>query len=271
MQISALYIYPVKSLAGLAVPRAQLQTRGFWYDRRFMLIDRRNTFVTQRKHPHMALLRIEDAGDAWRIHHTNRRALGSLEIPKQPAPLGATLQVNIWEDTVQAQPLGQATDRWFSEALGMDLRLVYLPDSAERQVDLQYAEVGDQVSLADGFPYLITNSASLQDLQKRLGQSIDMRRFRPNIVVDAAQAWEEDQWTELRSGEIRFRSLKPCARCQLITVDPDTAERSAEPLRILASARHRDNEVLFGVNAVWAAERSTTQQYLAVGDQLQVG
>jgi uncharacterized protein YcbX len=138
-----------------------------------------------------------------------------------------------------------AGSAWFSRALGRPLLLVCMPDDSERPVDPTYARPGDLVSFADGYPLLLVNRASLE----ALGES-DVRRFRPNLVVSGAAAWAEDGWRALAVGELHLRTPKPCARCAIPGIDPDTARITKEPLRTLAHLRTRDHQVYFGINAI---------------------
>ncbi|HQN40865.1 MAG TPA: MOSC domain-containing protein, partial [Pseudomonadales bacterium] len=123
-----------------------------------------------------------------------------------------------------------------------------LPDSSRRPVDPRYATASDQVSFADGFPLLLIGAASLDELNSRLDQPVSMRRFRPNLVVSGGAAFAEDGWRRLRIGTITFRVAKPCARCAIPGIDPDSGQTTAEPLRTLARFRRRDGVIYFGQN-----------------------
>ena len=130
----------------------------------------------------------------------------------------------------------------------MKLRLVVMPDSTERKADPRYARHNENVSFADGFPYLVISQASLDDLNGRLAEPIEMRRFRPNFVITGTEPFAEDQWKHITIGDLRFEVVKPCARCVLTTINPETAEKGAEPLKTLASYRRNGNKILFGQN-----------------------
>jgi uncharacterized protein YcbX len=246
-------IYPIKSLAGISVASAKVEPKGLALDRRWMLVDQDGQFLSQRRDPQMALLQLEWADeqqDAVQISHRTRQ-IESLHLPLRIPDSAERIQVQIWEDRVAAIPVGIEFDTWFSQALQKECRLVYMPESEQRGVDPDYAQSEDTVSFADGFPYLIANEASLQDLNQRLDIPVTMDRFRANLIFKGAEAWAEDKWKGFRIGAVALRSLKPCARCVLITVDPLTGEKSPEPLSTLSQFRKRGHKVLFGINACW--------------------
>lgn len=259
MKIGALYIYPIKSCGGIAVDRARVTLRGLERDRRWMVTDARGRFVSQRELPEMA--RVELALGARGFVATRDGA--TLELPFVLAD-GPRVDVEVWDDRVAAvRHDGGST--WFTHALGREVQLVCMPDDVERAVDPDYARGGDIVSFADGFPLLVTNRASHDDLNTRSTFRTDVRRFRPNLVVDGAAPWAEDEWRALRVGGLTLRTPKPCARCTIPSVDPDTAAITKEPLRTLATLRTRDHRVLFGVNAIPDGEGE-----IAVGDAVDV-
>ncbi len=158
--------------------------------------------------------------------------------------------VVIWDDTVTAREVSARHSAWFSERLGMACKLVFFPEENIRPVDPRYKVNNEHVSLADAYPLLIIGQSSLDDLNTRLESPVPMDRFRPNLVFSGGEPFEEDTWREFTVGTNRFVGVKPCARCVLTTVNQETAERGAEPLRTLATYRKRDNKILFGQNLV---------------------
>ncbi|HKK75201.1 MAG TPA: MOSC N-terminal beta barrel domain-containing protein [Saprospiraceae bacterium] len=268
IQLTDIKIYPIKSLAGISVASASVEPKGLALDRRWMLVDNQGRFLSQRKDPQMALLHLEwhtAAQEILRISH-RKKTLPPLLLPLEIKLSEERIKVSIWDDELMAIPLGQGYDEWFSRALDRNCRLVYMPSSDRRPVDPDYAQAEDSVSFADGFPYLLANHASLQDLNERLRTPITMDRFRANLIIEGTEAWAEDSWTSFKIGEVVFRSLKPCARCVLITVDPATGEKSPEPLKTLSRFRKSGNKVLFGINACWNLESGSE---LKVGDQVE--
>ena len=243
--LKSLYRYPVKSLRGGGFDTLEVDGRGLCFDRHWMVVDAQGQFVTQRQQARMALIdtRVDDDGGLL------LQAPGMPDLMVRGAQ-GASLPVVVWRDKVNAIPVGGDADAWLSEFLAIDCRLVVFPYDARRAVDPDYAAATDQVGFADGFPFLLISQASLDDLNARLAQPVPMLRFRPNLVVEGCTAYAEDGWRRIRIGELEFRVAKPCSRCIIPTIDPATAQRSAEPLRTLMSYRRRDNRIYFGQNLI---------------------
>ncbi|WP_457672984.1 MOSC domain-containing protein [Thiolapillus sp.] len=243
MRLSGLYRYPVKSLRGESLETMEVGSRGPLHDRHWMLVNDEGRFLTQRELPRMALVRPL-------ITETGLR----LQAPGQPdlevAPVSdEDLEVQVWRDRCLARVMNPEADRWLSDFLGVSARLVYLPEDRARQVDPDYARPGEQVGFADGFPFLLISRASLDDLNERMGRVLPMERFRPNLVVEGCGPYAEDSWKRIRIGELTFRVVKPCSRCVIPTVNPETGEREGnEPLKTLMSYRKEGNNVYFGQN-----------------------
>lgn len=249
--LTKIFIYPIKSLGGIALSESVLTRQGLKYDRRWMLVDSDGIFLTQRSNPKMALLQPRIESEQLIVE--DRSVPSSfislpLNLDKNHTP---TISTKVWDDECDAVPVSTEADQWFSEALKTHCRLVYMPESTHRQVDLNYAQPADITSFSDGFPYLITSESSLQDLNSRLGTPVRIERFRPNLVVSGSLPWDEDNWLKFAIGNAHFYSTKPCGRCQVITIDPLTATIGKEPLQTLATFRRQGNKVLFGLNACW--------------------
>ena len=246
MTLEALYRYPVKSLAGEAFDALEVDARGFRHDRHWMVVDPAGRFLTQRERPRMALI----ATHVGASGELQLRAPGMAELRLAGHSGDARLAVQVWGDTVDAVPSDPAADAWLSAFLDTPCRLVHLADDSVRPVDPDFAAPQDQVGFADGFPFLLISQASLDDLNARLDTALPMRRFRPNLVVAGCPPYAEDGWRLIRIGDIRFRVVKPCARCAIPTIDPDTGISGKEPLRTLARFRRRGGQVMFGQNLV---------------------
>lgn len=244
--LSGIYIYPIKSLAGISLAEAELTPRGLKYDRRWLLVDSDNKFLTQRTLPQLSLIQIALLNEGLLCSFPGADNHIVPYIPTHPDPVS----VQIWEDVIPALYVSDESDRWFSHILGFDCRLVYMPDASHRQIDLQYASPGDYVSFADAYPYLILGHATLDELNKRLTSPVPMNRFRPNLVFQGGTPFEEDTWRSIRIGEATFSLVKPCARCVVITIDQETGEKGTEPLTTLSTFRKQGNKVLFGQNAL---------------------
>jgi hypothetical protein len=158
----------------------------------------------------------------------------------------------VWSDSLQVPDAGDAAARWVSDYLQRDCRLVQVPAERARQVDTSYAQPGERVGFADGFPLLLIGQSSLDDLSARVGRPLEMLRFRPNLVIAGSAPYAEDNWKRIRIGSLELRVVKGCSRCIMTTLDPLTGERSAdrEPLQTLKSFRERDGEVYFGQNLI---------------------
>lgn len=250
LRLSALYRFPVKSLGGESLPRAEVDTLGLAGDRRWMVVDAASgRFLTQRQ-----LGRMAQIGARWRDGQTLELSVaGRAPLTVTVPPADEALRgVTVWSDSLQAPDAGDAAAAWLSAVLERDCRLVHVPASRARQVDTAYAQVGDQVGFADGFPLLLIGQASLDDLSARVGRPLEMLRFRPNLVIEGADPYAEDGWGRLRIGAVEFERVKPCSRCAIPTLDPHSGERSAdgEPLRTLATYRRDADGVYFGQNLI---------------------
>lgn len=246
LKLTQIWIYPIKSLGGISLSSAKVLGKGLKFDRRWMLVDKNGKFLTQRVHPSMALFRLSMDDDTLTVRYKE----DSINLSLKHSPTSGSLQVQIWDDTVMAVEVGEEYNQWFTMHLGLECRLVYFPEESARPVDPRYKVNDEHVSLADAYPFLIIGQSSLDDLNKRLEQTLSMKRFRPNFVVEGGEPYEEDTWTSLTIGATRFMGVKPCARCVLITVDPETSEKGAEPLRMLSTYRKQGNKIYFGQNLV---------------------
>ena len=258
--VSGLFVYPVKSLGGISVTEAEMSDRGLRYDRRWLLIDGDQRFLTQRDHPVMALIRLRFEGEY--LVATGRH--GEIAIPLEPSP-GELLTVSIWDDMCTAWTCGAELDAWFSRELGQKCRLVYMPDGSHRQVDRRYAGEATWTSFSDGYPTLVISEESLADLNARLEAPVAMNRFRPNLVIRGAEPYVEDRLTAFSVGGVHFQGVKPCARCQVVTIDQEQGIAGKEPLRTLAEYRRVGNKVMFGMNLLHTGEGT-----LRLGDRLEL-
>ena len=261
MKVSQLFIYPVKSLGGIEVSSAKVTDRGFEYDRRWMLVDDANRFMTQRQIPALALLQVSLSDKGLLITHKISR--DAIMIPFEAT--GEEVQVLVWNDTCRAFRINVKLDEWFSRQLGLSCHLVYMPETTHRLVDRNYAKQNEITSFSDAYPFLIIGQSSLDDLNARLKTGLPMNRFRPNIVFTGGLPYEEDDLTEFTISEIRFFGVKPCARCTVTTVNQDTAEKGMEPLTTLSQYRLKHNNVYFGQNLLHLGAGN-----IRIGDKIQV-
>ena len=249
LQISNITVYPIKSLPGIDLSTSILTARGLKLDRRWMLVRPDGTFLTQRENPEMIWLQPSLTNGTLRIQHANK-SMSVLHIPLQSSNT-ETIKTTIWGDRCRATLVDQDADHWFSEALDMPCHLVHMPDETRRAIKpknlVRKNTADDIVSFADGVPYLIVGQASLDDLNGRLKNPVPMSAFRANFVFDGGTAYAEDEWKHIKIGQgVRFEAGVDRARCNVITIDPNTAAFQKEPLKTLASYRKEGNNIFFG-------------------------
>lgn len=233
-------------MGGLRVASAKVMEKGLQHDRRWMLIDNENNFMTQRVHHQMALFRLSFQPHGFLVTHQTE----SIILPFKSALLPLAIHSKVWDDAVTVYEVSKELSNWFSERMRLSCRLVQFPEDHPRPVDERY-RVGDaQVSLADGYPFLVIGQSSLDDLNKRLTEKLPMDRFRPNLVFTGGNPYEEDLWRNFSIGKNRFVGVKPCSRCVLTTINQQTGIAGKEPLPTLATYRKNDNKIYFGQNAI---------------------
>ncbi len=262
MHISEINIYPIKSLKGISLDTATVEERGLQYDRRWMLTDTDGVFLTQREFPRMATISvwIEEDGSGLGVAADR---FGEAFIPLLPDTENKQ-HVTIWQSICVGEIYGGALNEWFSDVLGTNCQLVYMPDDTRRSVNKRFDRGDEVVSFADGYPLMVLSEASLADLNARLAanaelpprplppprprnastpplaggelnstppkqggglfEPLPMKRFRPNLVVSGSNAFAEDEWKQIRVGDAVFRSTKPCERCVITTVDEAKGE-----------------------------------------------
>lgn len=266
LTLSDIYIYPIKSLGGIRLEKARVYGKGLQYDRRWMLVDHQNIFFTQRVYPQMALFKPEIHDDQISVtFRKGDKILSSIHFNVNTPVSDNQVQAEVWGDKVDVLEVNPEISQWFSHHLGMTCKLVGFPEGKPRPVDMRYQVNHEHVSLADAYPFLIIGKSSLDDLNTRLTQPLPMNRFRPNFVFEGGDPYEEDFWRNLSIGKNRFVAVKKSARCTLITVNQETGEKGAEPLRTLSTYRKIDNKIYFGQNLV-----ALDEEEVAVGDSIMV-
>ena len=244
--LSEIYIYPVKSLAGIKVEKWKVNEKGLLHDRKWMLIDSNNQFLSQRKHPKMVLIKTQITDEELIL--SNPEA-DNISLPLFPTT-GTDIETTIWKDQCRAKTTTKIADQWLSDFLGIECKLVYQAAETTRSVDPDYAKTSDKVNFSDGFPFLIVSEASLQSLNQAMELQLPIKRFRPNLVISNCESYAEDSWREITIDNIHFRLPKPCSRCPVPTINTETAARSKEPLKTLNRLRRWNNHVYFGQNAL---------------------
>ena len=271
-RIARLFVYPVKSCAGIELNEAVLTETGLDLDRAWMVVDEEGEFVTQRELPRMALVRPQ-------LKHSEvvLRAPGMLALHLQIDAVEAPMKVRVWDDVVPAFDMGDVAAQWFSDFLGRRLRLVRFDPEHRRLANMQWTKgVEAPNQFSDGYPLLVASEASLALLNEKLAAAgappVGIERFRPNIVLAGVEAHDEDRVGELRvaaDAPVRLQPVKPCPRCPIPNIDPATAEVNPMVSDTLQGYRRDDRvngAVTFGMNAI-VLEGS--DQVLRVGQAVQ--
>jgi uncharacterized protein len=247
--LSALFVYPIKSLAGVALAESLVFSGGLLNDRRFMLVETDGRFITQRSDPSLARLRIAVEAETLVLTRPDDRSFLTVPIGSAQGPEMVT---QVFGRTVTARRVNDDVDAWFSDHLGRSVHLLRVPDD---------------VSLAfqDGYPVLLLGEASLSALNARIDVALPMNRFRPNLVIRDSEPHAEDGWAKICVGDAGFVGNKLCSRCVITTTDQETGQRDREPLATFAKYRRFEKSVYFGINMTPEASGR-----IAVGDPVTV-
>ncbi len=272
MHVSGLFLYPVKSLRGCAVPTVELDALGFAGDRRFLVIGPDGQMLTQRGVTRMALVSTALAGGILTL---SADRAGHVSVSTASDPAAPLHTVAVWKhEGLQVEDCGGPAATWLGDFLGITCRLVRIGAKFHRPVTKKAGRAGDAFSFADGSPVLVTSEASLADLNDRIqenqGEPVPMDRFRPNLVLADCAAFGEDAFPFLRIGNVTLRAAGKSDRCIMTTTDQRTGTRGKEPLRTLATFR-RDpaldpTAVWFGANFINESKSGT----IRVGDTVTV-
>jgi len=258
MQLTSLFVHPLKSGRGIEYHRAFASFQGLLHDREWVLIDADGTCITARTVPQMVLIETVLLPGAALFKFPGKEPILAMSTQYH-----REVEAQIWRDRFVAYHGDSQVDAWFCEALQTPCRLCWLGlKSTRQQIDGPH-----ELSFADGYPYLLLNQASLLDLNQQLKTPVTLRHFRPNLTISGATAFEEDEWKSLRIGEVIFDVTLPCTRCILTTVDPDLGTKNAhdEPLATLQRTRMKDEGICFGVNLV-----ARNEGVLRVGDEMEI-
>jgi uncharacterized protein YcbX len=263
LRLARIATYPVKSLRGIDHEAAIMEERGIAGDRRWLVVDPQGRFLTRRQFPVMAQIDVTPTGDGLRLSH---RRLGTCQVAR-PGADAPVVTATVWRDTLPLR-FAAGADAFLSTLLDRPVRLAWQFEESRRPIAPAFAAAHEHVSLADGFPLLVTTTASLAALNGRLAHPVEMDRFRPNLVIDGAEPWAEDRWRRVRIGDVVLRLARPCSRCIVVTQTPLTGAREDgnEPLDTLrALGRRTKDGIMFGQHAV-----PETLGPLRVGDPVEV-
>lgn len=261
LTVSELYIYPVKSCAGIKLTEARTADTGFEHDREWMVVKENGWFITQRQFPRMALIRPEVTANGLVLRAPD---MPDITVPIREGKGVRTMEVRVWDDLIAAADQGDLAAEWLSAFLGKTCRLVR--QTGKRPLGEKYqTERKEGVSFADSFPFLVVGQASLDDLNSRMDEPVPITRFRPNIVIAGAKPFAEDDWKKIKIDGLNFRISKPCSRCEIITIDQKTAVKDIEPMETLGTFRYRTRGIMFGQNAI-----HESQGTIHVGESVEV-
>ncbi len=280
MIVSQLYIYPFKSGRGIELQQAQVETQGFLWDREFMLVSGSGKFITQRQFPQLAKVKVE----IYRHNEQNINVTLKLEDNVDAFDFDSSLsnpliEVEIWGDRILAVDQGDEVANWFHRYLKLPentvCRLVRQSPEYVRSLAQKNSIDTRPIGLADSSPVMLTATASLAELNQRMmeihfsqAMTIEMNRFRPNIVVETIEPFIEDNWSSIQIGNVRFKIVKPCTRCIIANIDQKQGikDRLKEPLNTLSTFRQLSEKgVMFGVNMIPQNEGT-----IETGDRLKV-
>lgn len=246
MKVSAINIYPIKSLGGISLKEADAEVLGLKHDRRMMLVDEAGIFISQRKFNKLALINCQINDDTLIVSIDKNE----LEIPLNLNSSRSYTNVSIWDDTLNAEVFPDSINLWFSGILDKEVRLVKYGQNSNRVKSFKKDPKQSLVSFADGYPYLLLGTASMNFLNKKLETPVNIDRFRANIEVDTNEAHQEDGWEDLMIGTSRFKNIKTCKRCIMTTIDQQSGLKGSEPLKTLSTYRKLDSHIHFGTNLI---------------------
>jgi len=247
MKLVDIVVYPIKSLRGVHLKESEVLESGLKWDRRWMLIDSENNFLSQRSHPSMVKVGVEILTDFIRVFDITNHA-NSLEFPVGIV-LDEEVETSVWGHSSGSFVYPDIYNDWFSNYFNEPVRLVRMNPNKMRQRPLDVEPKSTSLSYADGYPFLVLSKASVQQVSTAIGTEIDIRQFRPNLVIDDCKAFEEDKLNNFAVGDVLFNMIKACKRCQIIGINQDSGVSSKQPTAYLSKTRRVGNHIIFGMNA----------------------
>ncbi len=274
--ISQMFIYPIKSCAGIEISESPLLHTGLLHDREWMIVDQDGQFLTQRQIPHMVWITPRLTGEALYLSAPDQQ-----EVRVAFDHVGTAKQVTVWRDTLPGDDMGDEVAAWLDAFLavpGKRFRLIRFSSQASRFSAKEWTgDLHAPNMFSDGFALLVVTQRALEVLNERLMaegfEAVDMLRFRPNLVLEGLDAHIEDELSHLllhtAAGMIDLQLVKPCGRCPIPNIDPYTATSTPEVMETLSAYRRLDrmhDAICFGMNAI---VRSGVGQTLRVGQPFQ--
>lgn len=250
-RISELYVWPVKLCGGLKVQAGQCEKTGLFHggvgDRTWVIVSPEGGYVTQRQEPKMALIKVRLQGNSLSL---DAPGMPTLQLPTKPQTDKSQVgNVTIKVDTTEYLDCGEKAAAWVNKYLGRQgLKIGFsAPDLSKRDAITAQklwdhnAKKGDLLSFSDYSSYMLMTAQSMNVLNSKLEKPVYILNFRPNFVVDGCEAFDEENWSEVKIGNVQFRNIDDCTRCLLTTVDPYTGVKSKEeePIKTLRTFRCR--------------------------------
>jgi uncharacterized protein YcbX len=264
--LSELYTYPVKSLAGIKLTTSKLTPFGLEHDRRWMIIDKEGKFLSQREVAKMATIQTAIVEGKLILSYQQ----SEIKVPTVNNQ-SQQIKVTVWKDTFMASHISKDVDDWLTGVLGQTCQLVYMQKEVKRQVDLDFAPKGQNVSFADAFPLLVISQASLDDLNRRLDEPVNINRFRANIIVTGTEAFAEDNWYNLSINTLEYKAVKLCSRCIMPSINQQTGKQDkVKMLATLNNFRKIDKKIKFGQNLIYKNVEIINQQSISCGDEIKL-
>jgi uncharacterized protein YcbX len=246
LKVSQINFYPVKSCAGLSPLSCKVVDTGFEHDREWMIVDEIGNFITQRQYSKLALVKTTLIENGVRLEAPDMTVIDVPIILE-----GVRIETEVWGNKCVGIDQGQAISNWLSKFIGKNCKLIRMAPDFKRSIKEKYKIKGDEITgFADAFSFLLISEESLNDLNSKLNEKLPMNRFRPNIVISGGIPYQEDSWKKIKIGEMIFHIVKPCARCEITTVNQSTGEKGNEPLETLGTYRTKPKGVMFGQNLV---------------------
>jgi uncharacterized protein YcbX len=265
-RVVSLHIYPVKSCAAIDVDQLEIGSRGPIFDRDWMIVDKTtNRFVTQREKASLALIKPQLTRTQLVISVPHAAGASEISLPLEYQP-ATHLEVQVWADKCRAYEVAPLASEAISDFLQLRVKLVRMAHDFERKLDSKHEHPASHVSFVDQMPMLLMSNDSLTDVNSKISVPVKINRFRPNIVVEGIQPFEEDNWKKIQIGKLDFDVVKACSRCVIINTDQETAIRGIEPLKTLATYRRDSrNKVVIGQYLIHNGQGS-----ISVGDELHI-
>lgn len=258
--VEEIIIYPVKSLGGTRKESWQTTNTGLLFDRHWMLMDEHGHFLTQRELPSLCTFFADIHENEVKITQGRNK----ISWPVQDY-LPGSVETKIWDDKVTVHRVNSSIDEFFSDLLNKKVFLVKQSEVVIRKHAVKDWNQNIDVSLADGYPYLIVGTSSMRFLNEKTEKPVSYERFRPNILVSTSEPHEEDTWPFMKIGTVIFKKVKPCARCQMVNINPADGSKDDLVLKTLSGYRKDGYKVNFGALMV-----VVSNGMIHIGDELKV-